>query len=37
MNIRIVITAIMTKSSETKRKEKKPARHLFEFMIVDET
>ena len=36
-NIRIVIPAIMTKPSETKRKKKKPAKHLFEFMIVDAT
>ena len=31
----IVITAIMTKRPETKRRKKKPAKHSFEFMIVD--
>ena len=33
VNIRIVISAIRTKPSETKRI--KPAKHSFEFMIVD--
>ena len=37
VNIRIVITATMTKPSETKRRKKKPAKHSFEFMIVDAT
>ena len=37
VNIRIVITAIMTQPSETKRRKKKPAKHSFEFMIVDAT
>ena len=37
VNIRIVISAIITKPSETKRRKKKPAKHLFEFMIVDAT
>ena len=36
-DIRIVISAIITKPSETKRKKKKPAKHSFEFMIVDAT
>ena len=35
VNIRIVISAIITKSSETKRVKKKSAKHSFEFMIVD--
>ena len=35
VNIRIVISAIITKPSETKRKKKKPAKHSFEFMILD--
>ena len=37
VNIRIVISAIITKPSETKRKKKKPAKHSLEFMIVDAT
>ena len=37
VNIRIVISAIITKPSETKRKKKKPAKHSFEFMILDES
>ena len=35
MDIRIVISAIITKPSETKRKKKKPAKHSIEFMILD--
>ena len=35
VNIRIVISAIITKPSETKRKKKKPPKHSFEFMILD--
>ena len=37
VNIRIVISAIMTKLLETKPRKKKPAKHSFEFMIVDAT
>ena len=37
VNIRIVISAIITKPSDTKRKKKKPAKHSFEFMILDES
>ena len=37
VNIRIVISAIITKPSETKRKKKKPAKHSIEFMILDAT
>ena len=37
VNIRIVISATMTKPSETKRRKKKPDKHSFEFMIVDAT
>ena len=37
VDIRIVISAIITKPSETKRKMKKPAKHSFEFMILDAT
>ena len=37
VDIRIVISAIITKPSETKRKKKKPAKHSFEFMILDAT
>ena len=37
VNIRIVISAIITKPSETKRKKKKSAKHSFEFMILDAT
>ena len=32
VNIRIVISAIITKPSETERKKKKSAKHSFEFM-----
>ena len=37
VDIRIVIFAIITKPSETKRRKKKPAKHTFEFMILDAT
>ena len=37
VNIRIVISANITKPSETKRKKKKSAKHSFEFMILDAT
>ena len=37
VNIRIVISAIITKPTETKRKKRKPAKHTFEFMILDAT
>ena len=37
VNIRIVISAIITKPSETKRKKKKPVNYSFEFMILDES
>ena len=37
VDIRIVISAIITKNSETKRKKKKPAKHSIEFMILDAT
>ena len=37
VNIRIVISAIITKPSETKRRKKKSAKHSFEFMILDAT
>ena len=37
VNIRIVISAIITKPSETKRRKKKTAKHSFEFMILDMT
>ena len=37
VNIRIVISAIITKPSETRRKKKKTAKHSFEFMILDAT
>ena len=37
VNIRIVISAIITKPSETKLKKKQPAKHSFEFMILDAT
>ena len=37
VDIRIVISAIITKPPETKRKKKKPAKHSFEFMILDAT
>ena len=35
VNIRIVISAIITKPSETKRKKKTSAKHSFKFMILD--
>ena len=37
VNIRIVISAIITKPSEPKPKKKKAAKHSFEFMILDAT
>ena len=37
VNIRIVISAIITKPSETKRTKKNSAKHSFEFMILDAT
>ena len=37
VDIQIVISAIITKPSEIKRKKKKPAKHSFEFMILDAT
>ena len=37
VNIRIVISAIITKPTETKRRKNKPAKHSFEFMILDAT
>ena len=37
VDIRIVISAIITKPSENKRKKKKPAEHSIEFMILDAT
>ena len=37
VNIRIVISAIITNPSETKRRKKKTAKHSFEFMILDAT
>ena len=37
VNIRIVISAIITKPSETRRKKKKSAKHSLEFMILDAT
>ena len=37
VDIRIVISAIITKPSETKRKKKKTAKHSFEFMILNAT
>ena len=37
VDIRIVISAIITKPPENKRKKKKPAKHSFEFMILDAT
>ena len=37
VNIRFVITAIVTKQLETKRKKKKPSKHSFKFMIMDAT
>ena len=35
VDIRIVISATITKPSETKRKKKKPVKHSIEFMILD--
>ena len=37
VDIRIVISAIITKPSNTKRRKKKTAKHSFEFMILDAT
>ena len=37
VDIRIVISAIITKPTETKRKKKKTAKHSFKFMIMDAT
>ena len=37
VDIRIVISAIITKPTETKRRKKKTAKHSFEFMILDVT
>ena len=37
VNIRIVISAIITKPTETKRRKKKTAKHSFDFMILDAT
>ena len=37
VDIRIVISAIITNPSETKRRKKKTAKHSFEFMILDVT
>ena len=37
VDIRIVISAIITKPTETKRRKKKTAKHSFEFMILDAT
>ena len=37
VDIRIVISAIITKPTETKRRKKKTAKHSFEFMILDPT
>ena len=37
VDIRIVISAIITKPTETKRRKKKTAKHSFEFMIMDAT
>ena len=37
VDIRFVISAIITKPTETKRKKKKTAKHSFEFMILDVT
>ena len=35
VDIRIVISAIITKPTETKRRKKQTAKHSFEFMILD--
>ena len=37
VDIGIVISAIITKLSETKRRKKKTTKHSFEFMILDAT
>ena len=37
VDIRMVISAIITKPSETKRRKKQTAKHSFEFMILDAT
>ena len=37
VDIRIAISAIITKPSENKRTKKKSAKHSFEFMILDAT
>ena len=37
VDIRIVISAIITKPRETKRRKNKPAKHSIEFMILDAT
>ena len=37
VDIRIVISAIITNPPETKRRKKKTAKHSFEFMILDAT
>ena len=37
VDIRIVISARITKPAETKRRKKKTAKHSFEFMILDAT
>ena len=37
VDIRIVISAIITKPAETKRRKKQTAKHSFEFMILDAT
>ena len=37
VTIRIVISAIITKPSETERKKKTTAKHSFDFMILDAT
>ena len=37
VDIRIVISAIITKPSLTKRRKKQTAKHSFEFMILDAT
>ena len=37
VDIRIVISAIITKPAEPKRRKKQTAKHSFEFMILDAT
>ena len=37
VDIRIVISAIITKPKETKRRKKQTSKHSFEFMILDAT